>query len=115
MLPKIIAGYYEVSQNARQQELERKNRLNNLPKYSIKDILEGDSSSDEDMDVDPMVHFPWLKRDYQNVYDDLIIAPGNKQTAANYPTDEVVKLYEKSKDALNLDTIPTKFLIITAS
>ena len=44
--------------------------MKNLKTYSIKEILEGDSSSDED---EPMNHFPWYKKGYLTVYDDLII------------------------------------------
>ena len=63
LIPEIIAGYLTVSQNIKQAELEKKLKMQNLKTYSIKDILEGDSSSDEE-EVDKMNHFPWLQKGY---------------------------------------------------
>jgi hypothetical protein len=68
--------------------------MKNLKTYSIKEILEGDSSSDED---EPMNHFPWYKKGYLTVYDDLIITSEKAGLSGNYPkakeTDAFVKLY----------------------
>lgn len=56
--------------------------MNNLKTYSIKELMEADSSSDEECNA-KMNHFPWLKKGYQNIYDDLTYDPTAK--LANYP------------------------------
>jgi hypothetical protein len=48
-----------VSKNIKQAEQLKKDRSKNLPTYSIKDILEGDTDSDDEV-YDPMNQFPWF-------------------------------------------------------
>ena len=77
--------------------------MKNLKTYTIDEIMNGDSSSDEE---DGMNHFPWLKKGYQNIYDDLICDEAAAKNA-DYPkaqeTDALIKL--TSTDVLEKDLL----------
>ena len=95
--------------------------MNNLPTYSVKQILEGDSSSDEDdFENTKMNHFPWFKKGYQNIYDDLIQSQKEGDTK-NYPqaeqTDRKVKLYQETVNEPRAVRFshPEKFLVVTSN
>jgi hypothetical protein len=50
LVPKIVMGYQKITEKKTQDEEMKKNRMKNLKKYTIKDIMENDSSSDEEED-----------------------------------------------------------------
>jgi hypothetical protein len=52
---------------------EKEMKMKNLKVYSIKEILDKGSSSDEDMDSigENKRQFPWYRKDYLHIYDDL--------------------------------------------
>jgi hypothetical protein len=50
LVPKIVLGYQKITEKKTQDEEMKKNRMKNLKKYTIKDIMENDSSSDEEED-----------------------------------------------------------------
>ena len=68
-----------------------------------------------------MNHFPWFKKGYQNIYDDLIQNSEETKDAKNYPqaeqTDRKVKLYQEvvNKPRAIHFSHPEKFLVVTSN
>ena len=58
--------------------------------YSVDEIINGDSSSDEENENYNKNHFPWLKVNYTNKYDDL------EFDASKYNQDTSKYIYPKS-------------------
>jgi hemerythrin superfamily protein len=55
----MIKQYQEIALHNQNEEDYLKNRLKNLKKYTIAEILDGDSSSDED-EPNMKTIFPWF-------------------------------------------------------
>lgn len=55
--------------------------MSNLKTYTIDDILNDGSSSEEEEEEEKygMNHFPWLKKGYETIYDDLAYDPNTKK------------------------------------
>ena len=90
--------------------------MKNLKKYTIQEILDGDSSSDDE-EPQIKIQFPWFKKGYQNIYDDLAYDPKKTSKDHIYPkssvTDQKFILGESSfSEDVNF---PKRFLVITAN
>lgn len=120
LIPQIISGFREVANSIEKAEEEKQLRMKNLPTYTIQQILDEDSSSDEEDSDFRMNHFPWFKPGYQNIYDDLIQDPKQSKIAKNYPkaidTDQKIILYENAEQESSKISVknPKKFLIVTS-
>jgi len=139
LIPRIVHQYKHEAMLNEEKEKMKKDKLKNLKVYSVQEILDGDSSSDDEMYDDSaqngagMAHFPWFKPGYTNIYDDLEMDT-NAASGKNmiYPkadvTDKKVYLHPSgSMSAANLHfgglqeeqevevKPPNRFLIITAS
>ena len=110
MIPQIIQEYQDVASQIKLKQKQEIDKLKNLKKYSIQEILDGNSSSDEDDNFDPMRQFPWFKKGYQNMYDDLEY-DAKTRAKDDYPKDQK-KVLEKKCEA-NFDEGPQRFLVIT--
>lgn len=63
LITELVNQYHNITAKTNKAMHEKKMRMNNLPTYSIQQILDDDSSSDEE-DAVPMTQFPWYKRGY---------------------------------------------------
>lgn len=93
MIPRLVESFTNISrvQKKIQEELLLKSKISKT--FSVKEILEGDSSSDEDLKQGKNYNnnsFPWLKADYQNKYDDL------EFDSSKYNQDTSKFIYPKS-------------------
>lgn len=138
-MPKIVDKYQRAALDCcAEQKEEEKKASDKVRTYTVQEILDNDSSSDEDMEEDTrMNHFPWFRAGYQNPYDDLAYDK-NKTKGARfiYPkadiTDCKVQLSkEAKKDAksnpfgMTLDdrdddegptvSMPNRFLVLTSN
>jgi hypothetical protein len=121
MVAQVAAAYEQTSRQIKKQCQDKKEKMKNLLTYTMDQIMNGDSSSDEDErneEAMRMNHFPWLKKGYQNIYDDLICDETDTKTA-NYPkaseTDTLIHLTGGDQHERDLSLAPEKILIVTCN
>ena len=61
LISKVVETYYNCSESLKQEDVAAKEKLKNLKKYSIAELLAEEDSEDEEMtNQDKMKQFPWF-------------------------------------------------------